>query len=154
MQPVDRIRQLLSTPLDPWVAGAFAAYLEGHANGLTLDECFGITVSPERRLKLASMRRRYRNACIRWLAKHSWPELSTNKQAAKVHAQLMRYEKGRWRFDRHDDFIPHEYLGEGSEILFRILNASKELGTAIPSARQLRRILAIKRPPNGQKLSV
>lgn len=120
------------------IADRVRLYLQGAEYGVSLDEAFALTCAPGQAPWWRSEALGRRDAAIRALARQFHPGRAVARQAADIHAALLIYKSGCWRFDRRNSEPPASYLGTPRAILFDILRLSE----VILSERQLQRILS------------
>ncbi len=77
------------------------------------------------------------------------PSLTSHARAAALHSELTRYQTSAWSRDRILDNCPTRYVGTIRANLWHALKAND----AVPSARTIRRLLAISPPVYGQRAS-
>ncbi|WP_232628888.1 hypothetical protein [Methylobacterium sp. Leaf118] len=120
------------------IAARLQLYLETAEKGLTLDDCFGLSVCPGGSPWWRREATGRRDAALRLLARRHHGGRPVARQAAEIRAGLLRYAATAWRFDRTKSEPPSNYLGTEREIQFDILRVHE----IILSERQLQRILS------------
>ena len=146
MDPIRRMRLIIDSCPDSWLAECFRRYIDGAHKGLSMEEAFGLHVSRGKSVWWRRERLRARDTYIEVLASVCCPKRSINAQAKAVYHLADHYEATAWKRDRYRDAMPTRYTRTFREILYHTFRLAKEARTKFPKERQIRKILAKQRP--------
>jgi hypothetical protein len=142
MSPIDRLRRIARRALSgerlgedsAWLAAAVLRYEREAAQGVTLDDAFGLSVSPGRKHWFKAEARARRDRALIELAHKYFADLPVIRQAEEIRRLIIRYESTAWIRDRNLTAAPAGYIGTPNELLFRAFTA---FGGRVPSSAKM-----------------
>lgn len=121
-----------------WLAAALRQYLSAADDDLRLEDALDLSTPPHSPPWWRIDAQQRRDMWIKELARAYAPQPSLAARAEAVELMLKRYAASQWQTDRHLTVLPTETHETPRQLMFYAFEADD----AVPSARQLRRILA------------
>jgi hypothetical protein len=126
------------------VGAGLSRYVEEAPAGVTFEQAVGLVERPNAPKWWTREARARRDTLIRRFADRFYPEGTTERRAAAVLADLLRYEAGVWRRERRSPVVADERSAAIVEILTACDVLAPDVGTrtGLPdTTRTIRRIL-------------